>query len=103
MVAFADPPDVEDVQALSGILGYEIVPVLGDPIAIDRILRAGQPAATSNGNGPASRPQRRPTCPTVRHPGRRAIGERIDVRHVAADHAHAPRRSSALCVERRGL
>src|SRR5476649_2897461 len=25
MVAFADPPDADDVQALSGILGYEIV------------------------------------------------------------------------------
>src|SRR5208282_2422595 len=34
MVAFADPPDPDDVNALAGILGYEIVPVLGDPTAI---------------------------------------------------------------------
>src|SRR3984885_4295875 len=40
MVAFADPPDVEDLSALSGILGYDIVPVLGDPISIDRMLHA---------------------------------------------------------------
>jgi twitching motility protein PilT len=58
MVAFADPPDAEDVQALSGILGYEIVPVLGDPMAIERILRAAttQSDGSSNGAGPADSP-----------------------------------------------
>ena len=49
MVAFADPPDAEDVHALSGILGYEIVPVLGDPIAIERILHSVHAPAPSNG------------------------------------------------------
>ncbi|HEY5252728.1 MAG TPA: PilT/PilU family type 4a pilus ATPase [Acidimicrobiales bacterium] len=49
MVAFADPPDAEDVHALSGILGYEIVPVLGDPIAIERILHSAHAVAPSNG------------------------------------------------------
>jgi twitching motility protein PilT len=53
MVAFADPPDAEDVAGLSGILGYEIVPVLGDPLAITRILRAGA-ASSSNGDQPAA-------------------------------------------------
>jgi twitching motility protein PilT len=48
MVAFADPPDADDIQALTGILGYDIVPVLGDPMAIDRILRA----ATTEHDGP---------------------------------------------------
>jgi twitching motility protein PilT len=52
MVAFADPPDAEDVHTLSGILGYEIVPVLGDPTAIDRLLRAAQTDAPTNGNQP---------------------------------------------------
>jgi twitching motility protein PilT len=48
MVAFADPPDTDDVHALSGILGYEIVPVLGDPMAIEKILRGGGcPRATA--------------------------------------------------------
>jgi twitching motility protein PilT len=51
MVAFADPPDIEDLSALSGILGYDIVPVLGDPISIDRILHA-QVDAMSNGAHP---------------------------------------------------
>jgi len=57
MVAFADPPDAEDVRALSGILGYEVVPVLGDPIAIDKILRGGAPDVSTNGaesSGPGS-------------------------------------------------
>jgi twitching motility protein PilT len=49
MVAFADPPDTEDVNALSGIVGYEIVPVLGDPMAIERIQRANQAGASGNG------------------------------------------------------
>jgi twitching motility protein PilT len=49
MVAFADPPDAEDVHALSGILGYEIVPVLGDPIAIERILHSAHAVVPSNG------------------------------------------------------
>ena len=52
MVAYADPPDADDVQALSGILGYEIVPVLGDPMAIERILRSGEPEASRDGAEP---------------------------------------------------
>jgi twitching motility protein PilT len=51
MVAFADPPDVEDLRALSGIIGYEIVPVLGDPRSIDRILRGDQPAPDPGAQG----------------------------------------------------
>jgi twitching motility protein PilT len=54
MVAFADPPDAEDVHALSGIVGYEIVPVLGDPMAIDTILRGGQSEALGNGADPTA-------------------------------------------------
>jgi twitching motility protein PilT len=54
MVAFADPPDTDDVQALSGILGYEIVPVLGDPMAIEKILRGGQPESSGNGTEPTA-------------------------------------------------
>ncbi len=53
MVAFADPPDVDDLRALSGIIGYEIVPVLGDPMVISRILRGSPAGPTSNGTQPA--------------------------------------------------
>ena len=42
MVAFADPPDPEDLRALNAALGYEIVPVLGDPLAIERIHGTGR-------------------------------------------------------------
>jgi twitching motility protein PilT len=48
MVAFADPPDADDVQGLSGIVGYEVIPVLGDPRAIEDFVGNGRSAV---GNG----------------------------------------------------
>jgi twitching motility protein PilT len=61
MVAFADPPDSDDMNSLSGILGYEIVPVLGDPLAIETVLRAAQSDTaeiSDNGSSPG------PSVPT---------------------------------------
>jgi twitching motility protein PilT len=52
MVAFGDPPDPEDVQALSARVGYEVVPVLGDPITIERLVSGGDGAAPANGATP---------------------------------------------------
>ena len=40
VVAFSEPPDPTDVRALSELIGYEIVPVLGDPLFIQRRLSA---------------------------------------------------------------
>ncbi len=41
VVAFAEPPDPGAVQAVGEHLGLEVVPVLGDPVAIERLLGAG--------------------------------------------------------------
>ena len=36
VVAFAEPPEAADVRSLGELIGYEVVPVLGDPLAIGR-------------------------------------------------------------------
>jgi twitching motility protein PilT len=66
MVAFGDPPDDDDVRALSTRLGYEVVPVLGDPVVIERVLSGGQVTAPVNGTGnapPAPDGSRAPSPP----------------------------------------
>jgi len=54
-MAFADPPDVDDVRALSVLVGYSVVPVLGDADAVERLLVANEgpppPPAPVAGNG----------------------------------------------------
>ncbi|HXQ19181.1 MAG TPA: PilT/PilU family type 4a pilus ATPase [Acidimicrobiales bacterium] len=53
VLAFAEPPDPIDVGSLGDLLGYEIVPVLGDPLVIDRLLAPGArpaPAPAENGH-----------------------------------------------------
>jgi twitching motility protein PilT len=57
--AFGDPPDEDDVRALSVLVGHEVVPVLANPLAIERVLasiEASAPAvpAPANGNGHAA-------------------------------------------------
>jgi len=37
VVAFADPPDADDVRTLSSLVGHSVVPVLADPRALDKI------------------------------------------------------------------
>jgi twitching motility protein PilT len=44
VLAFAEPPDPADVRSMGDLLGYEIVPVLGDPLVIDRLLAPAGPA-----------------------------------------------------------
>lgn len=38
VVAFAEPPEASDVRSLGELIGRELVPVLGDPVAIDQHL-----------------------------------------------------------------
>ena len=42
-MAFADPPDEEDVRSVSVLVGHSVVPALANPLAIDRILGAFAP------------------------------------------------------------
>jgi twitching motility protein PilT len=62
VLAFAEPPDPADVRSIGDLLGFEIVPVLGDPLVIDRLLAPSDAGSqTANGqlangqlaNGPA--------------------------------------------------
>ena len=41
--AFGDPPDDDDVRALSVLVGHVVVPVLANPIAIERVLASIEP------------------------------------------------------------
>ncbi|MGH9017248.1 MAG: PilT/PilU family type 4a pilus ATPase [Acidimicrobiales bacterium] len=56
MVAFADPPDPEDVRKLTDMIGYEIVSVLGDPLVIERIAH-GVPADGNAAAAPVPAPE----------------------------------------------
>jgi twitching motility protein PilT len=47
IVAFGEPPEVSDVRSLGDLIGYELVPALGDPVAIHHYLSASSP----NGDG----------------------------------------------------
>jgi twitching motility protein PilT len=49
IVAFAEPPTPENVNALSAIVGYRVVPMLGDPTVIARVLSSGHRQAEPNG------------------------------------------------------
>ena len=56
-MAFGEPPDADDLGALSGLVGHDIVPALADPVAIDRLVRAMEAPDSSepaHGNGSAS-------------------------------------------------
>ena len=75
VVAFGEPPSPNDLQVLSSMVGYQISPVLADPMVIEQVLAAGpdgfasgppqqQGAATGNGNGHgAPPPQAAPVGP----------------------------------------
>ena len=56
--AFGDPPDEDDVRALSVLVGHVVVPVLANPIAIERLLASIEPPAPApappQGNGSGS-------------------------------------------------
>ncbi len=59
--AFGDPPDEDDVRALSVLVGHVVVPVLANPIAIERVLASIEPPqpapppppVVANGSAPA--------------------------------------------------
>jgi twitching motility protein PilT len=58
-MAFGDPPDEEDVRALSALVGYVVVPVLANPLSIGHLLDsipepAPAPSPPSQGNGSAA-------------------------------------------------
>ena len=50
VVAFCEPPDGADVRALGDLIGFELVPCLGDPTTIEQLLSG------TSGSAPAGRP-----------------------------------------------
>jgi twitching motility protein PilT len=57
VVAFAEPPDEADVRSLSGLIGHEVVAVLGDPVLIGHYLGSnGSAAAAPAAAAPAAAP-----------------------------------------------
>ena len=54
-MAFGEPPDADDLSALSAVVGHDIVPALADPLAIDRLVKSMQPdVGPTQGNGAAA-------------------------------------------------
>jgi twitching motility protein PilT len=56
-MAFGDPPDEDDVRALSVLVGHEVVPVLANPIAIEHVLTTAEAAAAPSGSETPAPPQ----------------------------------------------
>ncbi|MGP8059099.1 MAG: PilT/PilU family type 4a pilus ATPase [Acidimicrobiales bacterium] len=55
VVAFAEPPEPADVRSISELIGHQVVPVLGDPTAIDHYLGiTGAPNGSVTSQAPAS-------------------------------------------------
>ncbi|HEY5024316.1 MAG TPA: PilT/PilU family type 4a pilus ATPase [Acidimicrobiales bacterium] len=58
--AFGDPPDEDDVRALSVLVGHVVIPVLANPIAIERVLASIEPQQAA----PPPPPPQTPPPPT---------------------------------------
>ncbi len=56
VVAFGDPPDPDDLRALSALVGWVVTPVLADPVAIERVLGALEAAAAEAAQQAAAAP-----------------------------------------------
>jgi twitching motility protein PilT len=55
ITAFAEPPEPEDVAALAGIVGHDVVAVLANPVIVDRMVQPAE-AHAGNGSGAARAP-----------------------------------------------
>ena len=55
-MAFGDPPDEDDVRALSVLVGHAVVPVLANPLAIEHVLASIKPPAAQSNEGNGSAP-----------------------------------------------
>ena len=64
VVAFADPPSPERVDALAGLVGYRVVPMLADPTVIARVVSSG-PLQVAADAEKAERSDGAPAMPTM--------------------------------------
>jgi twitching motility protein PilT len=64
VVAFAEPPSRETVDAISGLVGYRVVPMLADPTVIARVVSSG-PVRVEEDSRKAERNDGAPAIPTM--------------------------------------
>ncbi|MGH9043943.1 MAG: type IV pilus twitching motility protein PilT [Acidimicrobiales bacterium] len=50
VTAFAEPPEPDDLGALGGVMGHEVVAVLANPLSVDRMVQPAEPHGP-NANG----------------------------------------------------
>ncbi|HLX89880.1 MAG TPA: hypothetical protein VKR22_15655, partial [Acidimicrobiales bacterium] len=56
VMAFTDPPGPDDLRSLSVLVGHDIVPVLADPLAVERLLSSMELAEGSGAAAPVAMP-----------------------------------------------
>jgi len=79
-MAFAEPPDAEDLRALSALTGFEVVPALADPVVIDQIVTSlveAAAAAPGTANGSAASDDAAESNGHVSDNGSVAVGESL--------------------------
>jgi twitching motility protein PilT len=59
VVAFAEPPDPEDVRSIAQGIGHPVVPALGDPLVVVSLVHAGDGAAAAAAPPPPPAPPAR--------------------------------------------
>jgi len=81
-VAFGEPPTPDDLRALSALVGYVVVPVLADPLAIARHAELASAALAAAAGAAAGSPE--PADPQA---GRPAVEDALRPRGAAANGA----------------
>jgi twitching motility protein PilT len=68
VVAFAEPPDADDLRSLGALVGLPVLPVLADPVAVELVLTAqssvSAPAAAAPAAGAPPAPAPAPSAPS---------------------------------------
>ena len=82
VVAFAEPPDAADVRSIGGLVGLEVVPALGDPVAIAQLTANGAGVAhDAPPTGPAQAGAApAPSAPPSAQPEAATMGEALRAR-----------------------
>jgi twitching motility protein PilT len=84
-MAFGEPPDPEDIRALSTLVGYAVVPVLANPLAIDHALAAAEAAAQAAAVAAAAAAPPPPPPPSPVATGNGAPLNPVDVGPVSSN------------------
>jgi len=87
VTAFAEPPEPDDVAAISGVLGHPVVPVLANPLTVDRMVQPAE-AAVAGGRPAAARGQTAAQIIGLHEGRERAVSPDLTApRHARVDEA----------------